>query len=160
MLQRAGIMWSAILVVGMACRPGVDRANEAQTLLQTDRAWAAMSEAGQNIDSIVSFWTDDARVVEPGQPVVQGKAAIKKMVSGMLATSGVHVTWSPDSAVVSTGGDLGYTFGTTAFTVPGPKGNAVTEKGRYITVWRKEPDGRWRCVMDYGSPAPTEGAAQ
>jgi ketosteroid isomerase-like protein len=144
----------------MACRPSVDLASGAQALLQTDRAWAAMSEAGQNIDSIVSFWTDDARVVEPGQPVVQGKAAIKKMVSGMLATPGVHVTWSPDSAVVSTGGDLGYTFGTNAVTVPDPKGNAVTEKGRYITVWRKEPDGRWRCVMDYGSPAPTEGPAQ
>jgi len=160
MSQRAGIAWSAILAVGMACRPGVDPATEAQTLLQTDRAWAATSEAGQNIDSIVSFWTDDARVVEPGQPVMQGKAAIKQMVSGMLATPGVHVIWSPDSAVVSKGGDLGYTFGTSAFTVPGPKGTVVTEKGRYITVWRKEPDGRWRCVMDYGSPAPAEGTAQ
>lgn len=77
--------------------------------------------------------------------------------------------WAPDSAVVALAGDLAYTFGTNQFTAPDPTGRLVTTapdptgtlvttNGRYITVWRKEPDGRWRCVMDYANPAPTEAS--
>jgi ketosteroid isomerase-like protein len=30
----------------------------------------------------------------------------------------------------------------------------VTMEGRYITVWRKEPDGRWRCSVDISNEGP------
>lgn len=158
MSRRECIACGAMLCLA-ACRPSVDVAGEAQRLLQIDRAWAQVAGAGQNVDSIVSFWTDDARVVLPGQPVVHGKPAIKEMVAGMTAIPGFHITWTPDSAVVAAAGDLAYTFGTNQFTAPDPTGKLVTTNGRYLTLWRKEPDGRWRCVMDYSNPAPTEASA-
>jgi ketosteroid isomerase-like protein len=137
----------------------VDVAHEAQQLLETDRAWAGIAAAGTNADSVLSFWTDDARVVLPGQPVLNDKAAIREMVTRSMAIPGFHVTWTPESAVVSQAGDLAYTFGTNEFTAPDSTGTLATTKGRYITVWRKEPDGRWRCVMDYSNPGPTQVAS-
>lgn len=156
MSQRDRISWGAVLVLLAGCRPSVDVSTEAQKLLEIDRAWAAVAGAGQNVDSIVSFWTDDAKVAQPGQPTVEGKTAIKGMVTSMLAIPGFHVTWNPESAVVSSSGDLGYTSGTNAFTSTDATGKLVTEKGRYLTVWRKQADGRWRCVMDFGNSGPSQ----
>jgi len=33
-------------------------------------------------------------------------------------------------------------------------GNPVVTSGRYITMWRKEPDGTWKVVLDAGSNEP------
>jgi len=35
---------------------------------------------------------------------------------------------------------------------------AVRAVGRYLAVWRRESDGRWRCVEDYTTPGPAEAA--
>jgi ketosteroid isomerase-like protein len=142
----------ALVLLAGACRPAVDTAREAEQLLAVDRAWAAVATAGADVDSVVSFWTDDARVVGPEQPTYQGKAAIREMVAGFMAVPGSQVTWTPEGAVVSSAGDLGYTFGTNAFTIPDSAGTPITTAGRYLAVWRKDADGRWRCVMDYGTP--------
>jgi uncharacterized protein (TIGR02246 family) len=151
------VMYLTVLgLVGTGCSSGIDTAHEAQLLLDIDRAWAQAAAAGTEPDSILSFWADDARVVMAAEPVHQGRAAIREMLSGMLAIPGFHVTWTPEGATVSQSGDLAYTFGTNEFTVPDSTGALMTTKGRYITVWRKEPDGRWRCVMDYANPAPPE----
>ena len=156
MSQRACIAGSAVLLLAVACRPSIDVGSEAQKVLEIDRAWASVAGAGKNIDSAVSFWTDDARVIQSGQPTLQGKAAIRAMVTSVFAIPGFHITWTPESAVVSAAGDLAYTFGTNAVTMPDAKGKLVTENGRYITVWRKGADGRWRCVMDYTNSGPGE----
>jgi ketosteroid isomerase-like protein len=142
-----------------ACQPGVDVALETEPLLEADRAWAAIAAANDNLDSIVSFWTDDARVVMSDQPAWVGKAAIREMVAGTMAIPGFRVSWTPETAVVAASGDLGYTFGTNAFTAPDSTGQLVTSTGRYLTVWRKGTDGRWRCAVDFGNPGPAGGAA-
>jgi ketosteroid isomerase-like protein len=148
--------FAALLVVITACRAGVDVALETERLLETDRAWAQVASANENLDSIVSFWTDDARVVLPDQPAYVGKAAIRDMVAATMTIPGFHVTWTPDTALVSAAGDLAYTFGSNEFTMADSTGQLVTTRGRYLTIWRKDADGRWRCAMDYGTTAPAE----
>jgi ketosteroid isomerase-like protein len=128
-------------------------------LLATDREWAKLAATSKDVDSVGSYWTDDARVVLPGQPVLSGKAAIRGMLEGTMKIPGFHVTWTPDSAVVSRAGDMGYTYGTNEFTAPDSTGKLVTTRGRYLTVWRKDADGRWRCVEDFSNPAPAAGPA-
>ena len=153
------IVCCALLLPLAACQtaPKVDVAAETQSLLAVDRAWSA-AVGSAPADSVVSYWTDDARLAMPDQPMVVGKAALTEMVKGMTAIPGFKISWTPDSAVVAQSGDLGYTFGSNSTTMPDAKGKLVTEVGRYITVWRKGPDGRWRCVMDYGNSGPASKA--
>lgn len=136
-----------ISLLAASCSPTADVTQAQQALLQVDRAWAAASLSG-NVDSIVSYWAEDARVVEPGQAVLQGKAAIRSMVAGSLAIPGFHIAWTPETAVVSASGDLGYTSGVNEVTAPDNTGHLTKTVGRYITVWRKGSDGRWRCIED------------
>lgn len=136
-----------------ACAPHVDVSRQASELLAVDREWSQGAARGQPADSLIAYWTDDARVSMAGQPLYTGKAAIGEMVRQSVAVPGFKLTWIPDSAVVAASGDLGYTFGTNSVTFPDSAGKLTTAAGRYITVWRKNAQGRWQCVMDYSTPA-------
>jgi len=157
-LRKAGFAGVLFMITG--CQSShVNVSRETENLLATDRAWAQVCAAGQNADSILSYWTDDARVVMPGQPVLEGKSAIRQMVASSLAMHGFRITWTTQAAVVARSGDLGYTTGNSEMTVPDSTGTLSKLFSRCITVWRKEPDGRWRCMADYCTPGPTELAA-
>jgi len=152
-IPHLGALAFAASCAATADTPKVDAAAEQQALLATDRAWAAQASGGTNVDSVVAYWTEDGRVIQAGQPTVSGKAAIRQMVTSMYATKGFHVNWSPEKAVVSASGDLGYTTGTSEFITPDATGKkTVTTVGRYVEVWRKEADGKWHCVEDFGTP--------
>ena len=122
-------------------------------LLETDTEWAAAAGTTDG-ERIVSFWTDDAVIYPPRETPVAGKTAIRKYVSESLKIPGFAISWKPMEAVVSASGDLGYTTGTNSFTFPDAQGRLTTSNGRYVTVWRNEPGGRWRCVVDFWNEAP------
>jgi ketosteroid isomerase-like protein len=53
---------------------------------------------------------------------------------------------------VARSGDLGYTYGIYAHTMPGV-GSRATEAGDYLRIWRRAANGEWRVVLDLTSPA-------
>jgi ketosteroid isomerase-like protein len=132
----------------------MDLERERQRLLEQDAEWAALSSEGQDVDRIVAFWTDDARVFAPGLPAFSGKAALRSYVEGALAIPGFHITWITSEASLSPDGQLAYLLSTNAVTMPGPGGQPVTTNGRAVTVWRREPDGNWRCAVDIWNDEP------
>ena len=134
----------------------MDLERESQRLLERDAEWAALSSAGQDVERILSFWTDDAVVYPPGMPTVSGKAALRSYVQGALAMPGFHITWSSSEASLSPDAQLAYVLSTNAVTMPGPAGQLVTTRGRGITVWRREPDGQWRCAVDIWNEEPAD----
>lgn len=132
----------------------MDLDRERERLLERDAEWAALSSKGQDVDRILSFWTDDARVFAPGLPAFSGKGALRKYVEGTLAIPGFHITWTTSEAILSPDGQLAYLLSTNAVTMAGPEGQPVTSKGRAVTVWRREPDGNWRCAVDIWNDQP------
>lgn len=124
-----------------------------EELLKVDREWARAATT-RDLEQIASYWTDDAVIYTPGEAPVAGKEAIRKYVGESLKVPGFAITWTPARAEVSKSGDLGYTIGANSITFPGAQGGTTTVEGRYVTVWRKGPDGRWRCVIDTWNPAP------
>jgi uncharacterized protein (TIGR02246 family) len=156
MSRRKLLAGSAAICLALGCRTSanVTDIREVARVIETDREWGKLSAMSRNADSVVAYWTEDARVVVPGQPVLSGKAAIREMVAGTMKIPGFRITWTPDSAAVSRSGDLAYTYGTNEMTLPDSAGRLVVTRGRYLTVWRRDSDGRWRCVQDYSNAAP------
>lgn len=152
--MRISLLTGTLLLYAAGCRPAVDNAAETRALLETDRTWGSLAEAAAPVDSVVAYWTSDARVILPGQPVLVGTESIRQMVAGTRSIPGFKISWTPDSAVVSPSGDFGYTWGTNRITSPDSTGTLSTMEGRYITVWRKEADGRWRCSVDIANEGP------
>lgn len=65
------------------------------------------------------------------------------------------LTWWPTYADVSHAGDLGWTTGPFEFREK-PTDEKPADTGHFFTVWRKQPDGAWKWVLDLGArhPAP------
>ena len=160
MSVRGLTLGGALFVFTIGCVHRIDVQSESLSLLETDRAWAREASAGRNPDSVLAFWTEDAHVVMPGEPARDGKSAIRQMVMRSMATPGFHVTWTPERAEVAIGGDVGYTVGTNEFTIPDAAGKPTALAGRYIAVWRRDANGRWRCVEDYSTPSPMPSAVR
>src|SRR5215208_2744274 len=126
----------------------MDLERERKRLLERDAKWAALASKGQDVDQILSFWTDDATVLAPGLPAFTGKPALRQYVEGALAIPGFHITWNTSEAILSPDGQMAYLLSINSVTMAGSGGEAITTSGRAVTVWRRESDGIWRCAVD------------
>jgi ketosteroid isomerase-like protein len=146
--------WTFLVLATACSSSGIDPAAERAALMQASRDWAA-SVAGGNVDSMLSYWSDDAIVLPPDQPAVVGKEAIRGFVSGMLAIPGFSITWEPEQASISADGDVGYLIERNTATYTDSTGTRVTQHGKAVTVWRKNAEGQWKCVVDTWNNVPS-----
>jgi len=65
---------------------------------------------------------------------------------------GVSLTWSALFTDVSDDGTMGYNYGRFESRGPGPDGKERVRGGFFLTIWKRQPDGSWRYVMDNGAP--------
>ena len=146
---------SLVTLLSSGCAPPApDLAAEARSLLQRDAEWAQAASEGKDIEKILSFWSEDAQVIEPGQPVYAGKAALRAYVTASLKTPGFRIHWVSDHPVFSPDRQLAYMSGTEEMTVPGPGGALMSVHSRGISIWRRDADGQWRCVIDVANEPP------
>ena len=130
-----------------------DAAAEEAKLLRRDAWWADLATAGKDVDKIVSYWSDDAVIMMPGQPVVEGKAAIRAYVAASFKDPNFKIHWKSSKVIFSPDGKMAYMPGTDEMTVSGPSGAPLTLHLRGIAIGRLDPDGQWRCVVDISTPA-------
>ncbi len=83
-----------------------------------------------------------------GVRLLEGRRAIGEAWSVFLAEGGPRLTWAPDEAILAASGDLGYTVGHARLEQRGTDGAPVVRDARYVTVWRRGPDGRFRALLD------------
>jgi uncharacterized protein (TIGR02246 family) len=142
----AGVALMGVLA-GMGCASANAPADAASEVLRVDAEWSQAAQA-RDLDRILSYWAQDAIVYPPGAPALVGKAAIREYVAKSLQTPGFAISWKSDRAVVSKSGDMAYATGRNRVTFLGPDGKSVTVDGKAVTVWRKQTDGSWKCVID------------
>jgi ketosteroid isomerase-like protein len=136
-----------------AAATGVDVAAERAALVRADKAWSDAA-AARDVETVLSYWTDDATVYPPGQPAVVGTDALRRYVTGGFALPGFSIGWETHAFEVSASGDMAYGVGTNVVTINDAQGRTITERGRAVTVWRKDRDGKWRCVVDIWNAGP------
>ena len=146
-------------LTGACGRASFDSEAESRKLLDRDAEWARVASEGKDVEKIVSYWSEDAIVVPQGQPVAEGKAAIRAFVESSLKIPGFKIHWVSDRVSFSPDGKLAYMRSANQMTFPGPTGAPVTLLGRAITIWRLEPDGQWRCVVDIWNDPPVDASA-
>jgi ketosteroid isomerase-like protein len=111
-------------------------------------AWSA-DFGSKDPDKIVSHYADDATLMMPDAPIIMGKDAIRSAVADMMSDKNRVLSFTTANAQVAKGGDIAYTQGTYSMTMTNPKTKKpVTEKGKYLTVYKKQSDGTWKAIED------------
>lgn len=99
-----------------------------------------------------SVYADDATLVAPAADVLRGRSAIEGFWRTGVETGIQRV----ELAVLDLQqrGDIVFEVGQYAIHLTPESGEAVVDRGRYLVVHRREPDGRWRRVAEMFSPDP------
>jgi ketosteroid isomerase-like protein len=105
--------------------------------------------------AFADWFAEDGVELSNGEAPVVGKVAIVK--SANWSPKQYQLTWTPTDAVMGPSGDMGYTWGHYEGHSKDANGNPVTTSGRYMSIWRKQPDGNWKVVLDAGSNEPVSG---
>jgi uncharacterized protein (TIGR02246 family) len=153
---------SILIIFAFAClsfscgQQKIDTAAEETALRNADISWSKVGES-KNVDAFAQYFIEDAVLLPPNEPMTSGKEAIKKKLAEFFAMPGFSVKFGPTKAAVAGSGDFGYTIGTYEMTVNDDKGNPVTDKGKYTTVWKKQADGSWKVASDmFNSDLPMQ----
>lgn len=96
--------------------------------------------------AFASWFAEDAVTLSNGQPPVRGHAAI-----AAAATWDPRVyalTWVAEGAEMSPASDMGYTWGRYQGQTTDKDGKKTTQTGRYITIWKKQPDATWKVTLE------------
>jgi ketosteroid isomerase-like protein len=126
-------------------RAGVDSAaNRLLTALRTDAS-----------DSLTALMADDVVLMPPNEAVLKGKAAVRAWYDQFLTqlhTSSLTIT----DREVLIGGEWATELAAFEWTLePVAGGPAVIDRGSYVQVWHREPDGRWLLSRElWNSTAP------
>jgi ketosteroid isomerase-like protein len=133
------------------------RATE-QNLRDLDDQWSAAAGA-KDLEKTVSFYSEDAIVMPPNASAATTKEAIRKVWQDLLASPGLVISWKTTKIEVAKSGDLACLSGTYELTMNDPSGKPINDRGKYVEVWEKHADGKWKCGTDIWNsdlPAPSE----
>jgi uncharacterized protein (TIGR02246 family) len=113
-----------------------------------DSAWAASIEKG-DAAAAGALYADDAVMLGSDAATLSGKGEIGKELDGFAKAGAKNVKVTPTK--VDGRGDLAYSYGTWSMTMGGKPA-----AGKYAEVFRRQPDGSWKYVVDSWSfdPAP------
>jgi len=130
-----------------------------QTLRDLDAQWSAAAGA-KDLDKAVSYYSNDATVMPPNASAARTKEAIRKVWQDLLASPGLSISWKATKVEVAKSGDLACLSGTYELTINDPSGKPLNDHGKYVEVWEKQADGKWKCGADiWNSDLPASAPA-
>lgn len=120
----------------------------AEAVLATQqRALKAVEE--QDVETWLTVFSEEALVLPPGSSIIRGKPAVRREIAiPMMADSNLEESIRNIRVEVSQAGDLAYQVGTYELTFTNSTGQVQREQGKYVHVWKKQPDGSWQVVAD------------
>lgn len=107
--------------------------------------------AARRLEGWMEFMAPNAVIGIAQGDAVSGTDAIRTSMEKPFGNPDFTLTWEPTHGEVFRGGTMGYTVGRWTRTIKREGKNQVAT-GTYITIWQKQPDGRWMVAGDGGTP--------
>jgi ketosteroid isomerase-like protein len=149
-LARFATIGMATLALGCTRQPPAQpdtRAADEAAVRAADEAWSRSATNGQ-LDPFLATYAADAAVLAPNNPMTSDEAGRRKLFGGLFASPGFVLGFQPGKVEVARAGDIAYTLGTYQLTLNDANGKPIVDHGKYVTIWRKQPDGGWKSIVD------------
>lgn len=122
---------------------------------KADSLWDDQS-AHNSAGGWLSFYTDDAIMMPPGEKTCTDTASRAASIKAMFAMPGAHMRFQATKTEVSKSGDLGYSTGPYQFSYTDATGKEAHETGKFCETWKKQADGSWKCIVDIWNADPAK----
>lgn len=98
------------------------------------------------------YAAENAQIFSTPGEFITGPDAISRAFGP--TTDDSKLAWHPITGEVARSGDLGFTVGNAVFTGKSLDDTPQVRYSKYLTVWKKQRDGRWLYVVDGGNARP------
>jgi ketosteroid isomerase-like protein len=138
---KSKIMIGVAALAAAAALAGADLDRLAGQVRETEAAFAR-TMADRDWEAFRAFIAEEA-VFFGEERVLRGREAVAAGWKPFFAGEKAPFSWAPEQVEALASGTLALSSGP----VYGPDG---ARSGTFMSVWRLEPDGRWRIVFDKG----------
>ncbi len=118
-------------------------------LAATERQFAAAAREDGWRTAFLRYFADNAIALTPEPAPARDR--LKSRPTRPFAEE--ELTWEPKAGDIAASGEMGWLTGPSTFidhTAPQPQPGY----GNYLSLWKKQPDGRWRVFIDLGTNVP------
>jgi ketosteroid isomerase-like protein len=141
----------------LACGCNTSKHNNAAadeaTIMATDAQWSKAAESN-DIKRTMAFYTDDALLLSPNEPLHTDSTGRKQSWAGLL-TPANRVSWKVNKVSLANSGDMGYSSGSYVLANRLNPEKPPFDHGKFLEVWKKQTGGSWKCVADvFNSDVP------
>lgn len=141
-----GTLAVVALLIAASTLGAQQRSPIAQQVFAAESSFAA-SMANRDTAAFAALVAPDAIFFGGRQPS-RGKKEVLASWAGFFVGPNAPFSWRPVSIEVLESGTLAHSSG--------PVFNAAGQQvSMFNSIWRREPDGRWRVVFDKGCNCPT-----
>jgi ketosteroid isomerase-like protein len=144
---------AALLAAGacaLALHGSPDKEHLKRELAAMEDRFSAMAQEKGVLAAFAHFAAPDAAFIDTDPRRFRGAEAVRERMGSFPA--GATLTWSAYFTDISDDGTLGYNYGRYELRGPGPDGQERVGTGWFLSIWKRQPDGSWRYVMDTGVP--------
>jgi len=145
-MQLSQIATVLVLVSLAACQPSGPAALSEEDVAAIESTSEAFLKGVRARDwaAVAATYTDDAVLMPPNGPAVEGRANIQTFFESFPPTSEFNL-----SSVETTGrGDLAYVRGTYKMTIALEGQDPIADSGKYLEIRGKQADGSWLIARD------------
>ena len=157
---------AAVLLIGGLLLGGCGSGGAAKQQAATPQAANAMEAiaaeeaqwnrdyVARDLERIVDRYASDATIKAPDTPPLSGRW-IRRSFQAAMADPNFRLTFAHDRIEVARSGDIAYSRGHYQMGMTDERTRQPANSyGTYLTVWQKQPDGRWKVLEDFMTPGP------
>jgi uncharacterized protein (TIGR02246 family) len=139
------IALTIVLVIMTSCAP--QRPDPAQVRKAIEDADARIVKAFEAKDdsASASVYAEDAIVLAPNSPMIKGREGIRAFHKAALPT--LH-DFKIKTVKIEVADSLAYEIGEYIMTIQPPNAPAIQDTGKYVEVFKLQPNGSWLIVAD------------
>jgi ketosteroid isomerase-like protein len=149
-MKKLLLLLAACIVFPMGLLMAQKPNEEALHLMQVDRDYDKAT-AEKRVDGWVMYFAPNGSMLGDTSQPTTGIAAIRAQMEPIFKDSSFSLRWHPTKSEIMIPGIIGYTVGTWERLWKNKEGKIMKSAGTYSTIWKKQPDGSWKIVLDSGS---------
>ncbi|MBC7887525.1 MAG: hypothetical protein H7Z13_06520 [Ferruginibacter sp.] len=127
-------------------KPEQDTVDYKAAMMEADRAFSKMSEEKGMKNALMQYIDSKGVLLRPNAMPIVGGEAINYISQGN--DTSYIMSWEPNGGTIAKSGELGYTYGVYSLK---PKNKDTVFYGTYVSIWKKQPDGKWKFVLETGN---------
>jgi uncharacterized protein (TIGR02246 family) len=144
---------TSLALLGIVCSAAATAGDETKDLFEQIGGKWIEHYLDNDLDGLMTLYTEDATVMLHGKPAMHGKPAIREFFAASMGTA--EVTFEIDLEQAEVHGDMAYLISKYWMSIKPHDGEQTFyDVGRSLLIYKKNDQGEWKIHADIDQATP------